>query len=706
MLQNIKNNHTRRLDSKLYFGHYYDFMLYKGEVVKQTLEELSGYTIADFSRFNIIDGILYSLTSWSGATNNGVEMEDIGLTGPDNGFISFERDKISNEDFLKILTESKYDIEEGDTRFFLTPVTGNTQNFDYPMTLEEEDNYEYLSLKGGYYQGFYKLHGFEYQTLPSGPDNEWILSFELRPRSDYEEGIRTLNHVHPENSGMFFYMGTRAENKFWELYKMDSAVTEELKRIATEDDYTNTEECGEKGDVDFNRNNVINEEYLVDEKIEPEHYFEDDYTISASTKDCPCAATVLAEMKDKEINEYTQDDYFADESYVIPRGEKDCKGKRAPGGNLKPFCAEFSTACASNDNGGCSDGSCSVNHDMKPVNMNEYGYNENSCCSNGSCGISSSSHGTKDSCCCGTSDYKSTCKCDDYFQDTYFDEQCYNGPKAFDDEYLIPDAKIDPTKIGDSWGHILTKKGYYEFESDNKFLMFDRTKDGFTTKNWVEGTKVTIEDRKDFEDVNYFLLFNRTETGLTTNKIDDYMETKVKKYNVYNDINNNAFGIRITPEGAIGYRYSIFDCESDRHYKVEEEYSKDGIVKFDEWNKINVKICIINPQDAKCGKFRGGRKMKLYFYVNGFLVFISKELNAFNFKELNDNYQKQEAVPYSISLGGGSQGLLESILPDYYYASKYMLPIEKSYCGTFIGDIKSFKILDGVVNYSAIKDYL
>ena len=50
--------------------------------------------------------------------------------------------------------------------------------------------------------------------------------------------------------------------------------------------------------------------------------------------------------------------------------------------------------------------------------------------------------------------------------------------------------------------------------------------------------------------------------------------------------------------------------------------------------------------------------MKLYFYVNGFLVFISKELDEFNFRELNDTYQKKEGVHYSISLVVGKQGLL------------------------------------------------
>ena len=68
--------------------------------------------------------------------------------------------------------------------------------------------------------------------------------------------------------------------------------------------------------------------------------------------------------------------------------------------------------------------------------------------------------------------------------------------------------------------------------------------------------------------------------------------------------------------------------------------------------------------------------------------------------------EKQETVPYNISLGGGSLGLLETILPNYYAISDYILPIERDFCGTFMGDIKSFKMYGGFINYSTIVNYL
>ena len=649
--QNILNNNVRSIDCKLLEDEYFDYMLYKGEVYGSN--NISEMTIANFScPFLIENGVLYSTSTWVDAKNNGVLLEDIGFTGPDNGFISFRKDRISNKDYLDILTGSTYEIEEDDTRLFLSPITGNTLNFDYPMFLDEDETGCFLAFQGGFYQGFYKLFGKEwcYQTLPNGPDYEWNLYFDIRPRSDYKVGVTTVNHIHPENKGIFFYLGTRAENKFWPLYKTDEEVTNPLKRIPDDDNYTNAEICGEESDTDFNKINVVHEDYMADEPEEiPESYFEDDYIASASTDDCPCAAQCLAEEQNKHEN------YDFDNGYL-----------------------------SENDN---DDVTFTIS------DIYEYKYQEDSnCCEGGSN--------------CGTSDYKESHKCDNFFQDDFYNDECYNGPKAIEDEYLGQDADIVEDDITDSFGHALTKKGYYEIESDNKFLMFDRTKDGFTVNNWIEGTKVTLTARQDWANINYFPIMNRTCTGYTVDNIYKYQEENSIPYNIYKDIKNNAFCLRITDDGAIGYRYSVLDCEAEneQHYAVREEYSKPGVVKIDEWNKIVVKIAILNPMVSN-GKYinKGHRKMKLYFYVNGFLVFISKELDEFNFRELNDTYQKQEGVPYSISLGGGTQGLLESILPDYYNTPDYIFPIEKDFCGTFLGDIKSFKIIDGNVNFFTIK---
>ena len=133
MHQNIKLNHTRAIDAKLYNGKHYDFMLYKGEYSRMSLGELKDMAIADFSTFNIASGILYSTAVWPEAKNGGVDMENIGMTGVDNGLIKFNKYAISNKEFLDLYFNSTYHIDEGDMRFFMTPITGNTQEYEYPM---------------------------------------------------------------------------------------------------------------------------------------------------------------------------------------------------------------------------------------------------------------------------------------------------------------------------------------------------------------------------------------------------------------------------------------------------------------------------------------------------------------------------------------------------------------------------------------------
>lgn len=541
MHQNIKINNVKSLDAKLYSGKYYDFMLYKGETSQYDISDLNSMVIADFSTLDIKDNILYSTATWKDAINNGVEMSDIGFTGIDNGFISFSKDRITNEDFLKILTKSKYKIEEGDVRLFLTPITGNTQEYKYPMTIEENEYEKFISLKGGFYQGFFKLHGHEYQVLPDKITNDLLLHFEVKPRSDYEVEKGTVNYIHPENKGIFFFIGTRAENKFWPYYKTDSDIMEEMKVNRKRPSDCEVSGCGEY--------NVV----------------------------------------------------FLENDWLCPNGDGE----------------------------------------------------------------------------------------------SYLQEEQYVGSGI--------NINTNIELYQDSAGHSFNEHGYNEFVTDNKFLLFNRTKTGFTVDNWVENTEATIVELNKHSNINYFPLFNRTKTGYTTDTIIEYTENFEYNYNIFKDVFNNAFCLKINDDGSIGYRYSILNCESENKYEVIEEYSKPNIIKTDEWNSINVRFAPFKTID-KCDNHN--YKMKILIYVNGYLVFISKPINTFNFHELNDVYQKQEGVPYNISLGGGSIGLLETISLNYYDISEYILPIEKDYCGTFLGDIKSFKIYNGFIDYNSIQKFL
>jgi hypothetical protein len=398
--------------------------------------------------------------------------------------------------------------------------------------------------------------------------------------------------------------------------------------------------------------------------------------------------------------DYFADDYFYFGGVKVPSFESSVIKKPTP---IKSYVKEVKSNCP-----------CMKNSSIlgKTFNAQTYGTND-----------------PRSGCTAEGNNYAEICKCcEEYFVDAYYNDMCVDTPKAIELDYIMEDKKIDKTgsDLTDSIGHLFTRTGYYEITTDNKFLFFNRTKTGFTTCNWTEGALVTFTGRTNWNNVNYFLLMNRTCTGFTTSTIEKYNEAHEKPYDIYKDIKNNAFGLRITRSGAIGYRYGVLDCETSasNHYSVIEEYSKDGMVKCNEWNDITVKIAVLNPYYSQiqtsyklngllsgitiCNNtgVTGSHRIKIYVYVNGYLKLVSKELPEFAFRELNDVYQKQEGVPFNISLGGGTQGLMETIGPDYMNPTKYILPLERDFGGSFNGDIKSFKMYSCPLDYSTIKDYL
>ena len=530
------------------------------------------------------------------------ELNDIRLTALDNGLISFERifgtNDITNEQFYKLMTEYTMFLEGGDRRLVLYEVTGNTGMYSYGTQYVNNGNERYYAFKGGFMQGFYKLYGFNYQTLPQYIENTWNLEFVLRPR-DYENekpyvdkagDSEPLNIVYPNNKGIFFYMGTRAENKFAQFY------TNDMDEYPIRPGYKELCEDGQEGKYLCDNNKNVNQQR-------------------------------------KERVEHMD---ILDELWL-----------------LNFLYRPFET-----DDGIYTCG-CQMNAEYKDV-------------------LESIS--------------KEGCKYSKYF--------C--------DDWDISDFDINET----SEGRPIKTDKYFEIPTDNKYLLFNRTPQGYTTK--------TFDDDPDIEYVltgvtrnyktNQYLLFNRTKNGYTTKTIGDYFDSDEYKndksdvYKVTKDTLGNAFALKINDDGSIGYRYMVKDCDSASGYTIEEEMSLPEIIKKDEWNVVNVMFSILNGDVDNCGIPFGKRKMRIYVYVNGLLKLVSKELPEFDFHELDDTFDKQEGVPFNISLGGGSQGLMESIWTNRKQMFKYALPIEENFAGTFMGDIRSFKFYTCKMESAQIKN--
>lgn len=481
-MSNINNKNHRSIDCRLINDMYMDFMLSKSH--SKTVSNNDNYiAFLDFDKQqkkHVVSNI-----AWNNSVSSDTVLKNIGFTGVDNGFISYDKDMIGNDEFLDLYTNSSFDLSTYGDKFFVSEVTGNTHMYTYPIELNED----YTALKGGFYQGFFKIEGDNYQTLPHRIENEWDFTFNLR-RRDYETNSNILNRSYPENEGMFFFIGTRAENKFWEMY--------------------------EYGDI-FNDDNVNDTQY-----IENEHPIEDGY--------------------------------------------------------------------------------------------------------------------------------------------------------------LSEQISLDNMELVDSNGTSITGDKITEIETDNKFIIFNQTENGFNINTWNDDVKFILTGKTYENDINYFQYLHHGKDGYDKNNIINILNEKKVIYNVNKDIKNNALGFKINNDGSISYRY-ISTCD------IFEETSNANIVKMNEWT--NIRVCMSRVKTLKENICNTGM-MRIYIYINGYLKFISKELPEIQLKPLNDLPTKQEGVPYNISIGGGSQGLSERIYLDYYNVTEHKLPIEENFAGSFIGDIKNF----------------
>ena len=483
MFGNTKKNNVRGLALRFRRDEYYDFMIYKGETYSGLESDVC--IAADFDAIFANDTSWESTILWDNSSSDNITLKNIGFTGIDNGLISFQKDRITNKEFLDVFTGSTFIPNQ---KLTLYSVKSNTKKYDYSFDICDD----YIKLSGGFYQVFYKIFDKRYQLLPNTLDSDWNLSFVLR-RKNYEVNDNILNKKYPNNSGIFFYMGLRSENKFARYY-----------------------------------------------------------------------------------------------------------------------------------NGG-----------------------------------------------------------DDVLRD------------IDDIDFMIDDISLKGLHIETENGFDVKSNKEYDVHTDNKHVFFNRTSSGFTTDTWDDEYDVYAREEKKYNnDVNLFELMNRTSTGYTTETIEGYLESiNPIKYNIFNDLKENAFALKINEDGSIGYRYCISDCEGDNGVSFIEEYSNANIVLEDEWYSINVRVISLSD-----------KTMKLWFYVGGNLILISKELPKFNFRPLNDVADKQEGVPYNISLGGGTQGLSDGVWLDYYEGYEFNSPLANNFAGTFIGDIKSFKFYNCFMDYSRIKE--
>lgn len=185
---------------------------------------LSGNTVVSKNYYNPTNENFSCYTAYTGIC-------DVGLVATDNGLYT----EMSGQTlyFIKGIDDTyKFHPHYRDSRFKMHPVTGHTQqpnevfsgrpdNVIYNMVSKSADTIGYYQeLYGGFYQGFYKLFGYDYDVFPERVNKGWSVEMMLKPRITEEYTItgassQYLNDLYPQNSGTFFFFGTRAENKYY-----------------------------------------------------------------------------------------------------------------------------------------------------------------------------------------------------------------------------------------------------------------------------------------------------------------------------------------------------------------------------------------------------------------------------------------------------------------------------------------------------------
>jgi hypothetical protein len=192
----------------------------------------TGTTLCQFSPCNFDNDVIVSENYWNPTDTDPnycpivTELCNVGLTGIDNGLVKrMSGETIEITTGLYTNLSDKFSRYKYDRRMKMHPITGFTTSsnrlwddgsYDYNLgwdTYNDAVGY-FAKLNGGFFQGFYKIPGYDYQIFPQRVSLGWTAEFMLRYRWSGDTSVG-LNARYPNNKGTFFYMGARAENKFY-----------------------------------------------------------------------------------------------------------------------------------------------------------------------------------------------------------------------------------------------------------------------------------------------------------------------------------------------------------------------------------------------------------------------------------------------------------------------------------------------------------
>lgn len=674
---NIRNYNLDKLDFKLSNSEYFDFYLNEDaikDVDNSNFEHLMSF---DFTNLTGVTDNITNLKHWSESFSEDFEINTYGLTALDNAQLLFS----SGRTLEDILLDSPLLINKEDHSLILHRVSGYTGNQTYEMGVSPEG---YLDLCGGFYQGHFKLKDYNHQTLPTRYTKGWTMNFELTPSLTgcTSGSTNTLNQLYPENEGFFYYIGTRAENKFWTQFSGNTSGDTSMytDNYASEYVKDNLDVCPPRDVIVFDprlSGTTLSELYINDLNLSGVTLI-NSLSLTGSTliDDWALSGTSLANVTlsgtsllDTDIRNYPMSGETPFELFVS-------------GDTIARITTSGETIAYINLSGETVGG----------VEINNLA-----------------------------------------FYDRYRGSICDNSDNPFCTEIRENDILLNSVYVDGKIADVsvsLSPPRYNIDEITNKFMLFGKSNGyGCTDKKTRDGlgtlTINTFDKDKNYysvtskneiiDDTNKFLSFGKSNgitcsgeesDGMGTMTINEYDGDEKPKLELDKDkdIIDNAIGFRIKSDGSIGYRLLTLNKEDCKSVEVVEEYSKPNLIEKDMPCNITIKW-VSDEEYDKCElELKPSRDGNYYFYANGFLIFKSKKLKEFIPKGLDEHREFQVSVPYNISIGGGTQGLLESITFDGQDPDDLGLLLEKNFAGTFIGKILSVNSFNYPMSWCEIKD--
>jgi len=158
--------------------------------------------LTDLNSWDLNTGLTsFSITKWSDAVSDNINLLDFGLTGFDNSRTNemWSGIELTPQDNLFSMYRVGYNDIQNPTTGETSGITITTEFLPISaVTTGTSGNY--FELNGGYLQGFFKLQDYNYELLSAR----------------YGAGItiETLLYLNPDSQGIFYMMGARAEDKY------------------------------------------------------------------------------------------------------------------------------------------------------------------------------------------------------------------------------------------------------------------------------------------------------------------------------------------------------------------------------------------------------------------------------------------------------------------------------------------------------------